>query len=178
MKTIGIIGGMSWESTASYYRLINEGVKSRLGGLHSASIVLLSLDFGPIIHLADATAEAILAQEINRVGLLGTSFTMEQEFYRGRLEKAGLDVLIPEPGRRSEVNRIIYHELCMGSCLATSREYYVDVISELIGGGAGGIILGCTEIGLLIDQGDAPVPLFDTTAIHCKAAVDWMVQDS
>ena len=229
MKTLGLIGGMSWESTVPYYRLINEGIKARLGGLHSAKLVLYSVDFAeveqlqsagrwqeagqmlaqaaqslqaagaqglvlctntmhkvagaiesavdlPLIHIADATAQAVRSAGLQRVGLLGTRFTMEQDFYKARLQKAfGLDVLVPEPADRDEVHRIIYQELCLGQVHGTSRDIYRSVIQRLIAQGAQGIILGCTEIGLLVDATDSAVPLFDTTALHAQAAVDWML---
>lgn len=229
MKTLGLIGGMSWESTVPYYRLINEGIKARLGGLHSAKLVLYSVDFAeveqlqsagrwqeagqmlaqaaqslqaagaqglvlctntmhkvadaiesavdlPLIHIADATAQAVQTANLQRVGLLGTRFTMEQDFYKARLQNAfGLDVLVPEPADRDEVHRIIYQELCLGQVHGASRDIYREVIQRLIAQGAQGIILGCTEIGLLVDATDSAVPLFDTTALHAQAAVDWML---
>ncbi len=229
MKTLGLIGGMSWESTVPYYRLINEGIKARLGGLHSAKLVLYSVDFAeveqlqsagrwqeagqmlaqaaqslqaagaqglvlctntmhkvafaiesavdlPLIHIADATAQAVQTANLQRVGLLGTLFTMEQDFYKARLQNAfGLDVLVPEPADRDEVHRIIYQELCLGQVHGASRDIYREVIQRLIAQGAQGIILGCTEIGLLVDATDSAVPLFDTTALHAQAAVDWML---
>jgi aspartate racemase len=230
MKTIGLLGGMSWESSLEYYRLINEGVKARLGGLHSAKIIMNSVDFAeveemqmagnweaatqfmvsaarqierggagcvvictntmhkvadavqeslqiPLLHIADATAAAIELQGIETVGLLGTRFTMERNFYRGRLqEQHGLRVLIPDEAGRAEVHRVIYEELVLGTIVPESREAYKAVISDLVAQGAGGIILGCTEIGLLIKAKDSPVPVFDTTAIHARAAVDWALQ--
>ena len=229
MKTLGLIGGMSWESTVPYYRLINEGIKARLGGLHSAKLVLYSVDFAeveqlqsagrwqkaghmlaqaaqalqaagaqglvlctntmhkvadaiesavdlPLIHIADATAQAVQSAGLQRVGLLGTRFTMEQDFYKARLQKAcGLDVLVPESSERDEVHRIIYQELCLGQVNDGSRDAYRRVMDSLIAQGAQGIILGCTEIGLLVDANDSAVPLFDTTALHAQAAVDWML---
>ena len=229
MKTLGLIGGMSWESTVPYYRLINEGIKTRLGGLHSAKLVLYNVDFAeieqlqaagrwqeagqllaqaaqslqaagaqglvlctntmhkvadaiglavdlPLIHIADATARAVSAAGLQKVGLLGTRFTMEQDFYKARLQNAfGLDVLVPEPSDRDEVHRIIYQELCLGQVHGASRDMYRSVIQRLIAQGAQGIILGCTEIGLLVDVQDSAVPLFDTTALHAQAAVDWML---
>lgn len=229
MRTLGLIGGMSWESTQTYYQLINEGVKARLGGLHSARMVLYSVDFAdiealqqagdwakagqllaeaaralcaagadglliatntmhkvapavaamglPLIHIADATARAILATGISRIGLLGTRFTMEQDFYRSRLEQQGLEVLVPYADDRFEVHRIIYDELCLGQINADSRARYADIMQELVTAGAEGIILGCTEIGLLVRPEDASVPLFDTTVLHAQAAVDWMLAD-
>lgn len=227
MKTIGLIGGMSWESSVVYYRLINEGVKVRLGGLHSARCLLYSVDFGeieplqheghweeatermidaarhvqdggadflvlctntmhktadaiqqridlPFIHIADATAEAVRQQKIVKVGLLGTRFTMEDDFYRGRLtNKFGLEVVVPEQEQRGIVHDIIYNELCAGKIDGRSREEYVRVIGDLVQRGAEGIILGCTEIGLLVSQKDCSIPVFDTTEIHAKVAVDY-----
>lgn len=227
-RTLGIIGGMSWESTESYYRLINEGVKAKLGNLHSADLLLHSVDFAPIealqakgawdemgailansgkrlqaagaqglliatntmhkviddvqastnlpiIHIADVTAAAIKQQGLTKVALLGTQFTMTQDFYKQRLIDAGLQVLIPETDARAEVHRIIYEELCQGQLLASSRQYYQQVIQDLANKGAEGVILGCTEIGLLIQQADSPIPVFDTTAIHAAAAVDFLL---
>ncbi len=225
MKTIGRLGGMSWESTQTYYRLINEGVKSRLGGLHSAKLVLYSVDFAeiealqhqgdwpatarilsgaalslenagadflmigtntmhkvapeieeainiPLLHIADATAKVLTQDNIQRVGLLGTRFTMEQAFYRERLEAAGIEVVTPDAPQRAEVHRVIYEELCQGEIQAPSREAYLAVINSLAEQGAQAVILGCTEIGLLIKQTDTPVPLYDTTAIHAAQAVN------
>lgn len=226
MRTIGLIGGMSWESTAEYYRIINETVRDRLGGLHSAPCVLWSFDFHeievlqhrgdweraarrmiratralqragadfavlctntmhlladevqaavniPLLHIADATADAIHAAGLSRVGLLATRFTMEKDFYKGRLiEKHGLEVLIPDKVERNLVHEIIYNELCAGCISDHSREQYRAIIRRLTDAGAQGIILGCTEIGLLLRQDDSPVPLFDTTLIHAKAAVE------
>lgn len=225
MKTIGLLGGMSWESTQTYYRLINEGVKSRLGGLHSAKLVLYSVDFAeiealqhqgdwpatarilsgaalslenagadflmigtntmhkvapeieeainiPLLHIADATAKVLTQDNIQRVGLLGTRFTMEQAFYRERLEAAGIEVVTPDAPQRAEVHRVIYEELCQGEIQAASRETYLAVINSLAEQGAQAVILGCTEIGLLIKQTDTPVPLYDTTAIHTAQAVN------
>jgi len=227
-NTLGVIGGMSWESTQSYYRLINEGVKAELGGLHSADLLIHSVDFAPIgalqaqgawdelgnimassgtrlqaagakglliatntmhkvaddvqeatklpiIHIADATANAIKEQNLTKIALLGTEFTMTQDFYKQRLMDAGLQVLIPEEDARAEVHRIIYEELCQGRIKDSSRQYYVDVIKALAEQGAEGVILGCTEIGLLITQADSPLPVFDTTAIHAKAAVAFLL---
>jgi aspartate racemase len=230
MKTIGLLGGMSWESTAVYYRLINEGVKARLGDLHSAKLVLYSVDFQeieelqhaadwdeagkvlakaahflqlagadflvictntmhkvapaiereiniPILHIADATAAVIKGLGIRTVGLLGTRFTMEQDFYTGRLrERHGLQVLIPDENERERVHQIIYNELCLGKVLNESRGKYCHIIRSLAQRGAEGIILGCTEIAMLIGQKDSPVPLFDTTRIHAQKAVDWAIE--
>jgi aspartate racemase len=226
MKVIGLIGGMSWESTAEYYRLINESVKAKLGGLHSARCVLYSVDFAeveemqrraqwseaaqllagaaknveragagllllctntmhkvadaiqsqigiPLLHIADATAERISQAGIRRVGLLGTRFTMEEDFYRCRLvDRSGLDVFVPEPEERHAVHRIIYEELCLGTVRSQSKEIVARIISRLIDGGAEGIILGCTELGLLVHSEDCPKPLFDTTRLHALAAVE------
>ncbi|MFD6436119.1 aspartate/glutamate racemase family protein [Streptomyces venezuelae] len=225
MKTIGLIGGMSWESSAEYYRLLNELVRERLGGLHSARCVLYSVDFAeierlqvrgeweragdvlagaakgveaagadlvlictntmhkvadqvqdavsvPLLHLGDATAEAVRRAGITRVGLLGTAFTMEQEFYRDRLAAHGLDVLVPDEAGRGLVHRVIYQELCLGVVREESRAAYQEVIRSLIDRGAQGVILGCTEIELLIGQEHSPVPVFPTTRLHAEAAVD------
>ena len=227
MKTIGLIGGMSWESTALYYRIVNETVRDRLGGLHSARLVLASVDFQdierlqhagawdkagslladaarsieaagagnivlctntmhkvadaieqavgiPLLHIADPTGQAILASGVRTVGLLGTRFTMEQSFYRDRLsQRHGLKVLVPEPPDRDTVHRIIYDELCLGRVMETSRTAYREVIDRLVHAGAEAIILGCTEITMLIGPEHSPVPLFDTTALHARAAADW-----
>ena len=225
MKTIGLLGGMSWESTQTYYRLLNEGVKTRLGGLHSAKIVLYSVDFAdiealqhkgdwgatarilsdaalslekagadflvigtntmhkvapeieqvlriPLLHIADATAKVLARDGISRVGLLGTRFTMEQAFYRERLENAGIDVVIPDEPQRHLIHRVIYEELCLGQIVADSRRAYLEVVDSLAERGAEAVILGCTEIGLLIRQDDTPVPLYDTTGIHAAQAVE------
>ncbi|WP_134656363.1 aspartate/glutamate racemase family protein [Streptomyces sp. H23] len=224
MKTIGLIGGMSWESTAEYYRLLNEFTRDRLGGLHSARCVIYSVDFAeieqlqvqgrwteagevlagaaqsleaagadlvlictntmhkvadvvaaavsvPLLHLADATAKAVRASGLRRVGLLGTAFTMEQDFYRGRLEVAGLDVRVPNAEGRDLVHRVIYEELCVGVVRDDSRVAYQKVIDELVDEGAEGVILGCTEIELLIRPEDSPVPIFPTARLHAEAAV-------
>jgi len=229
MKTIGLIGGMSWESTQSYYRLLNQGIKARLGGLHSAQICLYSVDFAPIeqlqaagrwddagalladaarrveaggadglliatntmhrvadqvaaavaiplLHIADATADRLLADGIREVGLLGTRFTMEQEFYRERLERRGIRVQIPSPSQRDDVHRVIYQELCLGRVESASRQRYLEIIAALRAQGAAAVILGCTEIALLVGAADTPVPLYDTTAIHAAAAVTWALQ--
>lgn len=227
MKTIGLIGGMSWESTVPYYRQINETVKQRLGGLHSARLVLYSVDFHeieqlqhagdwdaagallaraaralqaagaecvvvctntmhkvapaieaavaiPLLHIADPTAAAIARAGVSTVGLLGTRFTMEQAFYIERLrERHGLQVLTPPPADRDLVHRVIYEELCRGAVLDASRGEYRRVIGGLVERGAQGVILGCTEISLLVTQQDSPVPLFDTTAIHAVSAAEW-----
>lgn len=225
MKTIGLLGGMSWESTASYYKEINEGVKAVLGGLHSAKICLYSVDFAeieklqhegrwdetaqilsqaaqsiesggadyllictntmhkvaveiqssisiPLIHIADATAETLVAKGITRVGLLGTKFTMEQDFYKNRVsEKYGIEVIVPNNDNRNIVHNIIYSELCLGKISDESREKYLDIVFELHTQGAEAVILGCTEIALLIQQQHTKVPLYDTTQIHAAQAV-------
>ncbi|MEU7583346.1 aspartate/glutamate racemase family protein [Streptomyces sp. NPDC041068] len=225
MKTIGLIGGMSWESSAEYYRLLNELVRERLGGLHSARCVLYSVDFAeierlqvageweragdvlaaaargveaagadlvlictntmhkvagqveaalsvPLLHLADATAEAVLRADVRRVGLLGTAFTMEQDFYRQRLTGHGLEALVPDEAGRALVHRVIYEELCLGVVREESRAAYQAVIADLVREGAEGVILGCTEIELLIGAEHSPVPVFPTTRLHAEAAVD------
>jgi aspartate racemase len=225
MQTIGLLGGMSWESTVPYYRIINETVRQRLGGLHSARIVLFSVDFHeiermqragawteagvlladaaraletagaeilvlctntmhkvtepieralsiPLHHIADPTAAAIARAGIARIGLLGTRFTMEQDFYRERLRARGIDVIVPDADEREMIHRVIYEELCVGRVLAASRERYRRAIAGLVAQGAQGIVLGCTEIGLLIGSGDTRVPLFDTTLIHAMSAAE------
>jgi len=227
VRTLGLIGGMTWHSTIDYYRLINEGVQARLGGAHSAALVMQSVDFGPIedmqgrgdwdamgrlmagaartleaagadglvicantmhrladsvagavsiplIHIADATAGAITKRGLATIGLLGTRYTMELDFYRGRLEKThGLKVLIPEEPGRTSVHDIIYRELAYGNIREESRQIYAAVIRELERRGAQGVILGCTEIPLLIKASDSPIPVFDTTALHAAAAVEF-----
>jgi len=232
VKTIGLLGGMSWESTVSYYRAINEGVKNALGGLHSASIALYSVDFDPIeklqhrgdweetakilteaalniqsagadflvictntmhkvaseiensidiplLHIADATADVLLRNGIKKAGLLGTAFTMEQDFYKGRLiKKYGLSVLVPEKKDRDAVHRIIYQELCLGRIQHDSKTEYLRIIDSLAEQGAEAVILGCTEIGMLVTQADTRVKLFDTTVIHAEKAVEYAVQQS
>jgi aspartate racemase len=231
MKTIGLIGGMSWESSIEYYRIINETVRQHLGGLHSAQSLMYSVDFAeieilqhqdrwdeatqmmiaagqrlenggadfivictntmhrmademqrhlriPILHIADATARQIQTQGLNRVGLLGTRYTMEQDFYRGRLEHMhGLQVLIPEPAEREFVHQVIYTELVLGKIEPASRTRYRQIIAGLVERGAQGIILGCTEIGLLVKPEDSPVTLFDTTLIHAQQAVEFALAD-
>ncbi|MCF8168379.1 MAG: aspartate/glutamate racemase family protein [Rhodoferax sp.] len=230
MKTIGLIGGMSWESTVPYYRHINERIKARLGGLHSARVILYSVDFHdierlqhagdwvaagamlaqaarslelagadflvlctntmhkvastiesavaiPLLHIADPTAQQIQHAGHSVVGLLGTRFTMEQDFYRQRLERRGLAVLVPTEQERELVHTIIYNELCLGQILPASRAAYQTTMANLARSGAQAIILGCTEISLLIQQEHATLPLFDTTAIHALAAAD-MALDS
>lgn len=226
MKTIGLIGGMSWESSIEYYRIINETAKEKLGGLHSAKSMMVSVDFAeieklqhedrwdeagqilvkcaqdlerggadlivlctntmhkladqitanvniPFLHIADATAEKIIASGIKRIGLLGTRFTMEHDFYKGRLiNNFGLDVLIPEKTDRDIIHRVIYEELVLGKIVDASRTEYQRIMSDLLAKGAEGIILGCTEIELLIKDGDSSAPLFPTTRIHAIAAVE------
>lgn len=229
MKTIGLIGGMSWESSAEYYRLINTEVKRQLGGLHSATCILYSVDFQeiehyqaqgewekagavlgeaacslekagadfivictntmhkvvdlieekiviPILHIADATAKQIQKAELKTIGLLGTKYTMEQAFYKERITEQGIKVIVPQEEERNGVNRIIYEELCLGIIEQPSKEYYLQVIQKLIEEGVQGIILGCTEIGLLIKQEDVRVPIFDTTVIHAIAAVEQAIK--
>ncbi len=227
MKTIGLLGGMSWESTVSYYRALNEGVKAALGGFHSAKLCLYSVDFAeierlqhagdwdataeilsraarsveaagadflligtntmhkvapeieasitiPLLHIADATAQRLAADGIRRVGLLGTRFTMEQDFYKGRIaEGFGIEVLVPDAAQRDLVHEVIYHELCLGQVKETSRQRYLEIIALLREQGAEAVILGCTEIALLVQQSDTAVPLYDTTAIHAEEAVKW-----
>ena len=225
MKTIGMIGGMSWESSIEYYRIVNQTVREKLGGLHSAKSIMVSVEFAeiealqhqdrwdelaailieaarslekggadfviictntmhklydilqnkikiPMLNIADATAEKIKAQGIDKIALLGTRFTMEEDFYKGRLvDKYGLDVIIPSSAQREIVHRVIYDELCAGIIKPDSKQKYAEIIQGLAAEGVGGIILGCTEIGLLVKQADSPVPLFDTTEIHARAAV-------
>jgi len=231
MKTIGLIGGMSWESSAEYYKIINETVKKRLGGLHSATLIMYSVDFEdieklqhagewdratefmvdvarkverggadfvlictntmhkmadevqqalniPLLHIADATAAEIKAHNMKHVGLLGTRFTMEEDFYKRRLQEYhGLTTIVPEEDERTIVHDIIYDELCCGEIRESSREKYKTIIENLIKRGAEGIILGCTEIPLLVSQRDSPVPVFDTTRIHAEAAVTLALTD-
>jgi aspartate racemase len=226
MKTIGLIGGMSWESSIEYYRIINEVTRSKLGGLHSAKSVMYSVDFAeiealqhqnrwseaadimimaaqsversgadfvvlctntmhkladeieaniqvPFLHIADATAEKIHARGIQKIGLLGTRFTMEQDFYRGRLEnKHGLETIVPNDEERALVHRVIYEELCLGIINPESKKRYIEIMNRLVRSGAEGIILGCTEIELLVQAGDSAVELFPTTRLHAEAAVE------
>ncbi len=230
MKTIGLIGGMSWESSAEYYRLINQQVNARLGGQHSAKIVLYSVDFGeiekfqaegrwgdsavvlktaakaieaaggdllvlctntmhriyeeirgavgiPFLHIAEATGQKIAEKGVSTVGLLGTSYTMEHDFYKGKLiEDFKIDVVVPLQDERRVIHDVIYEELCLGQVRASSRERYRDIIAGLVERGAEGIILGCTEITLLVGQEDSPVPIFDTTSIHAAKAVEYCLQ--
>ncbi len=227
MKTVGLIGGMSWESSIEYYRILNETVKERLGGLHSAKCVMYSVDFAeievcqregewaeaasqlvaaaqgleragaelvllctntmhkvadeiqagisiPLLHIADATAEKIRAAGVGKVGLLGTRFTMEEDFYKGRLiQKHGLEVVVPDRPDREVIHRVIYDELVLGEIRPESRRQYREIMDKLIRSGAEGIILGCTEIGLLVREEDSPVPVFDTTRIHALAAAEY-----
>lgn len=225
MKTIGLLGGMSWESTQTYYRLLNEGVKARLGGLHSAKLILYSVDFAeiealqhlgnwpgtadilsraaraleqagaeflvigtntmhkvapeieqaigiPLLHIADATARVLERDGVSSVGLLGTRFTMEQDFYRKRLEQAGIRVIVPDEPEREMIHRVIYEELCQGAINDSSKQAYLEIVASLAERGAKAVILGCTEIGLLIQQADTPVALYDTTEIHAAQAVE------
>ncbi|MED0771256.1 aspartate/glutamate racemase family protein [Bacillus siamensis] len=225
MKTIGLIGGMSWESSAEYYRIINEEIKKKLGGLHSAKCVLYSVDFKeiehyqsegawdkagaalgeaarslekagadfivictntmhkvigyiqkmitiPILHIADATADQITRQGIRSVGLLGTKYTMEQDFYKSRIESHNINVIVPADEEREVINHIIYQELCLGEIKQSSKTMYKKIINHLVDRGAEGIILGCTEIGLLVKAEDSEVPLFDTAFIHAQTAVN------
>jgi len=231
MKTIGLVGGMSWESTLEYYRIINETVKEKLGGFHSGQIVLYSVDFAaiedlqqrgewdrmaeilveaflrieaagadfgllctntmhkvfdeirknvriPLVHIADVTGRAITARGLRRVGLLGTRFTMEQDFYKGKLTSDyGIDVLIPGEEERLAIHTIVYNELCLGQVKDASRETFKKIIARLEDRGAQGIVLGCTEIPLLVKQKDYLLPLFDTTDLHARAAVDLALRD-
>jgi aspartate racemase len=226
MKTIGLIGGMSWESSALYYQVVNEGIKERLGGLHSAEVILYSVDFEPIermqaegrwadagrrlaeaaasleragadflvlctntmhrvaedieaavaiplLHIADPTADAVKRRGLRRVGLLGTRFTMEQAFYRDRLvHQHGLDVRVPGEAARERVHRVIYDELCLGRIVDSSRTAYQEIVQDLARDGAEAVILGCTEITMLLKPADVEIPLFDTTRLHAEAAVD------
>lgn len=229
MKVIGLLGGMSWESTVSYYQVINETVREQLGGLHSAKIVLFSVDFAeieemqvagrwdeagallakaaaavdragadflvictntmhivadqiakaltiPILHIADTTAAVMKKANVRTVGLLATKFTMERDFYRSRIEANGFRVLVPDADDRLLVHRIIYDELCLGRIEETSRQEYRRVIDKLVAAGAEGIIFGCTEIGLLAGPSDSSVPVFDTTAIHARAAAELAIK--
>ena len=230
MNTIGLIGGISWESTVEYYRIINETVKEKLGGFHSGEIVMYSFDFAeverlqhqgdwdelatmmidaaervkrggadfivicantmhkmadkvqesvglPLVHIGDVTAESIKAKDMNKVGLLGTKFTMEEDFYKRRLiDKHGLDVIIPGDEERQVIHKILYDELCLGDINEVSKGAFKKAIDHLVERGAQGIILGCTEIPLIVSQEEYEIPLFDTTAIHARAAVDFALQ--
>ena len=229
MKTIGLIGGMSWESSIEYYRIINEAVRAKLGGLHSAKSIMYSVDFAeievlqhqgkweeatelmiaaaknvenggadfviictntmhkmadevqrhihiPLLHIADATAERVKARGLRKIGLLGTKFSMEEDFYKGRLTRHGLEVVIPTAEEREVVHRIIYDELCIGKIVQASKKRYLGIMHGLVENGAEGIVLGCTEISLLIRDEDSHVPLFDTTRIHALAAVDYALK--
>ncbi len=230
MKTIGLIGGMSWESTITYYQLLNETAKDRLGGLHSAKLLLYSVDFYevealmsagdweqaadllggvaqrleragadcvlictntlhkvapqvqarirvPLLHIAEAAADALLADGVTRVGLLGTKYTMTQDFYRDRLTAHGIEVLIPEGDDIDLVNRVIFEELCLGIVKEESRSEYLRIIGGLVSRGAQGILLGCTELGLIVSQADVRLPLFDTTVIHAKRAARFALEE-
>lgn len=231
MKTIGLLGGMSWESTIPYYRLINQGINKHLGGLHSAKILLHSVDFYdieacqasgewnkageiladaalglekagadgimlctntmhkivaqiearcslPVLHIADATGQVIRHAGLRQIALLGTRYTMEQDFYRGRLQDAfGITSLIPDEAQRVKINQVIFDELCRGVINPESKRYYQNIVNELQEFGAEGVIFGCTEIGMLLDQNDCSIPVFDTTAIHAQAAVDFMLSE-
>lgn len=230
MKTIGLIGGMSWESSLEYYRIINEQVKEKLGGLHSAKSLMYSLNFAeieklqhqgkwdkltslmikaaqnlenggadfvlictntmhkmaddiqnniniPLLHLVDTTADKIKQNRLRKVGLLGTNFTMEEDFYKGRLmNKYGLDVIVPNENDRQIIHQVIYQELCLGNIKKSSKDQYIEIINKLIESGAEAVILGCTEIPLLIQQEDVKVPLYDTTTIHAEAAVEYSLK--
>jgi len=230
MKTIGLVGGMSWESTVEYYRIINQRVKEKAGGFHSAKLVMYSVDFDevekrqhrgewqeltammidaaqkveragadfilictntmhlmadevqtgiriPLLHIVDVTAEAVTARSFTKVALLGTRFTMEKDFYKGRLRlKHGLDVIVPEEKDREVIHAILYNELCRGEIREPSRQAFREIIARLETRGAQGIILGCTEIPLLVSQEDYKIPLFDTTTLHARAAVDYALR--
>jgi aspartate racemase len=226
MRMIGLLGGMSWESTVTYYQELNRGVRNRRGGLHSASCLLSSVDFAevegmqergewaeagqylarharsleqggaecvvlctntmhrvydairdsvsiPVLHIADGTARPLERAGFRTVGLLGTRYTMEQDFYRSRLTERGFDVLIPDEDEREIVHQIIYTELCLGKVLDHSRDAYLKVVGSLAARGAEAVILGCTEIGLLLNKANCPLPVFDTTLLHVEAALDW-----
>ncbi|NUR62951.1 MAG: aspartate/glutamate racemase family protein [Catenulispora sp.] len=229
MKTVGLLGGMSWESTLTYYQGLNRGIRDRLGGLHSARCLLASVDFAevermqergdwaeaggylanwarhleaggaeclvlctntmhrviddigaavsiPILHIAEGTADALQADGIDTVGLLGTRYTMEQDFYRSVLEERGLTVLVPDEHGRTVVHDIIYNELCLGKVLDHSRQQYISIVETLKQNGAQAVILGCTEIGLLLDEQTSPLPVYDTTLLHVEAALDWALK--
>ncbi|MCP4074834.1 MAG: aspartate/glutamate racemase family protein [Gammaproteobacteria bacterium] len=229
MKTIGMLGGMSWHSTALYYELINEGIQQRLGGLHSAKIIMASIDFAeietlqrhgdwnnagkilaehaltlqqsgadfilictntmhisapiiqqlisiPVLHIADTTATTILQQGFTTTGLLGTRFTMQMDYYKSRLQQQGLNVLVPDEDDCNRINDVIFEELCFGKIISNSRQDYLDIIDKLSRQGAQCVIEGCTEITLLVKQSDTKIKLFDTTAIHAQAAVDFALE--
>ena len=229
MKTIGLIGGLSWESSKEYYRIINESVNQKVGGLHSAKCIVYSLDFGeametknskgwnqlvevlidtarkletagadfvlictntmhkfvpeiqrairvPILHIADTAAKRVLEKRLRRVGLLGTRMTMEEDFYKERMKKFGIDVIVPEKEEMDFIDSVIFKELCIGKINASSREKFMEIIERLAENGAEGIILGCTEIPLLIRQEDVSVPIFDTTSIHAESAVEFALK--
>jgi aspartate racemase len=232
MKTIGLIGGMSWESTLEYYRILNETAKEKLGGFHSAKCILYSVDFAeveklqhegkwdeatramidaaqrvekagadfllictntmhkmaeevqesiriPLLHIVDALAHEIKAKSLKKVGLLGTKFTMEEEFYKGRLSKKHeIEVIIPDEEERDAIHRILYSELCMGEIKKLSKDKFKEIISNLVAKGAEGIVLGCTEIPLIVKQEDYDIPLFDTTTIHANAAVEYSLAEA
>ena len=225
MKTIGMIGGMSFESTITYYREINEGIKEICGGFHSAKCILYSVDFEeievcqekgewkkagdiltkaaqalekggadfimictntmhkvvpqiqraihvPILHIAEATAQVVLQDGIDRIGLLGTRYTMEQDFYRAKFEEAGIQVMIPEANDREIINQVIFYELCLGNIRQESKAEFIRIVESLAKEGAGAVVLGCTEIGLLIKEEDCSIPVYDTTILHARAAVE------
>ncbi|MEZ0115711.1 aspartate racemase [Catenulispora sp. EB89] len=229
MKLVGLLGGMSWESTLTYYQGLNRGVRERLGGLHSARCLVASVDFAevermqergawdeagaylaswarrleaggaeclvlctntmhrviddisaavtiPILHIAEGTADALLADDVRTVGLLGTRYTMEQDFYRSILERRGLTVVTPDEPGRTLVHNVIYDELCLGKVLDHSRQAYISVVESLKQNGAQAVILGCTEIGLLLDRETSPLPVYDTTLLHIEAALDWALK--
>ena len=230
MKTIGLLGGMSWESSIEYYRIINEETRRKLGGLHSAKCIMSSVDFAeieilqnegkwdqaarllsvcarevenggadfllictntmhkvapeiqshiniPLLHIADATAQRIKKENIDTIALLGTRFTMEEDFYKGRLiRNFGLKVMVPDSKEQEVINRVIYEELCRGKIVPSSKKAYIEIMDRLVDQGAKGIILGCTEIGLLVNQADNPMPMFDTAKIHAEAAVEFALK--
>ena len=230
MKTIGLIGGMSWESSLKYYSIINQQVKEKLGGLHSAKSLMYSLDFDlieklqqqekweelisimikaaqglekggadfvlictntmhkmaedvqdniniPLLHIADTTAERIKEKDLKKIGLLGTNFTMEEDFYKGRLtNKHGLEIIVPKKEDRQIIHQIIYQELCLGQIKPSSKDQYIEIINKLVDSGAEAVILGCTEIPLLVQQEDVNIPLFDTTSIHAETAVEFALK--
>jgi len=226
VQTIGLLGGMSWESTVTYYQELNRGVRARLGGLHSAPCLMISVDFAvvermqergawdeagrylaecarrlerggagcvvlctntmhrvygdlcqavsiPVLHIADGTARQLKAAQVKTVGLLGTRYTMEQDFYSSRLAQQGFEVLVPDPAGRAIVHDVIYDELCLGQVSGESRDAYLRIVSSLAARGAEAVILGCTEIGLLLNAANCPLPVFDTTLLHVQAALDW-----